>query len=354
MDKKFDDIVKSENEKVFKELSALCGHRLIVPYVGAGLSAFKFPLWDKFINDRKSCLGNRANGMNNIDAAEAIEKELGRDVFYKDIKTTYGGCIKKDDANWNKIKEDAKKQAVSFIPKLFHSPIITTNFDQVLEIVHDNIPVATPKNFEKKSKQAKQKGKRLLYKIHGCVSDEDNDFVFTRTKYESVYNDSEFEKSLLDFFLGFHFLFLGCSLEIDEPIRLWARQEDRMVMKHYAILECKKNATEEEINARRKELESKHIYPILYKNGNHEFVKITLEKLLSEKNANSDSEETFSIAKKLLDDENKRMVNIVMKTSTNDMEAIEKDKENLANEANKIYGNIYRNNSLKYNKTKRK
>ena len=38
----FDDIINysSENKKVFEELSGLCANKVIVPYIGTGLSAF--------------------------------------------------------------------------------------------------------------------------------------------------------------------------------------------------------------------------------------------------------------------------------------------------------------------------
>jgi hypothetical protein len=58
----FKDIMSfsPENEKVFEELSNLCINKMIVPYVGAGLSAFArylpifeghllFPTWEHLI-----------------------------------------------------------------------------------------------------------------------------------------------------------------------------------------------------------------------------------------------------------------------------------------------------------------
>lgn len=41
-----------ENQKTFDELVGLCIKGLIVPYIGAGMSAFRFPLWNKYINEK--------------------------------------------------------------------------------------------------------------------------------------------------------------------------------------------------------------------------------------------------------------------------------------------------------------
>ena len=205
----FDEIMNFDpkNEVVFEELFDLCINKKIVPYIGAGLSAFRFPIWDKYINEKKSCLGDKAKGMNNIDATEAIEKKLGKDVFYKHIQTTYGGDL--DDIEWECIIKKAEDkdngEAVSVIPKLFFGPIITTNFDRILEQIHRNISdfdVALPNNLNEKITQNKQK--RLLYKIHGCVSDKN--IVFTKRAYNSAYKrDSKLVQSLITLFQGFHF-----------------------------------------------------------------------------------------------------------------------------------------------------
>ena len=343
----FDEIMNYDapkNEGVFEELSAMCGHRKIVPYVGAGLSAFEFPLWDKFIRDLYKKYRNDKMPDDLMVAAGLIEEELGKDNFRKILKKTFG--VNRTTADWEEILNKAKSEAVSVIPKLFSAPIITTNFDQILEHIHKDIhdfDVALPKNLEEKITQARQERKRLLYKIHGCVFDDDENIVIAKNDYKKAYEENlDFIKSLENFFLGFHFLFLGCSLEKDKPIELWDSLKKRNVMRHYAILDCKK----EKIEERRKELEDMGIYPILFESGEFKSVKIILDKLLSEKKANSKK------AKELLDSENELLKILVKNTSDNDMEAIKKDKE-LTSEAKKFFGNISKNALLKYNKNRR-
>jgi len=125
-----------------------------------------------------------------------------------------------------------------------------------------------------------------LYKIHGCVSKKN--FVITKDQYEDTYGqaNSSFVKSLSSFFQGFHFLFLGCSLNIkisegtkDRPIELWENlQQKGSGMYHYAILECACGKDK----IRREELENIGIRPILYETGKYEAVQTILEKLRSE------------------------------------------------------------------------
>jgi tetratricopeptide (TPR) repeat protein len=277
-----------ENQKVFDELKVLCTRGLIVPYVGAGLSYFAgFPTWDSFINTYKKDIKNPDN-LNNIELADLIEQELDKEK----IHTTFGGNLSEN--KWLEIcnKAEFQNEAVSYIPKLFSSPIITTNFDKILEKIFKNkkseIPVAFPNNTEELEKVI-DKREQLIYKIHGCVSDPQN-IVLAKRKYDEVYSsDSPLVNSLSKFCQGFHFLFLGCSIILnqkegtkDYSIDLLEKIQKKSEMPHYAIIECKENATEDEIKARRKELENNHIFPILYKHKCYDSVKIILDAIYNE------------------------------------------------------------------------
>ena len=276
----------SENTKVFEELSALCINKKIVPYIGSGLSAFAgFPTWWNFLNPLyKECSREDIpKTMDFIVAANEIEQKIGKEEFYNKVYTAMGGST--TDSEWKKIIENAKSQAVSIIPELFFGTIVTTNFDQILEHIHKDIPdfdIAFPNHLEK-IEQIIQKRKRLLYKIHGCVSDVEN-IVFTKTKYNTVYrSNSELVKSLSELFQGFHFLFLGCSLDIkggtkDYPTDLWEQLYKKgSGMYHYAILPCDVS----ELEKRREELKKINIHPILFEVGKFESIKIILDALSS-------------------------------------------------------------------------
>jgi hypothetical protein len=287
----FNDIINysPENKKVFNELLKQCIKGEIVPYIGAGMSVFAgnipnlknrnlFPTWRGLLEVKyEKYFEGKELPKDLIDVAEDIEKEMGKENFYEYIRATMGGDLKEE---WSEILENSEKQAISYIPKLFRSPIVTTNFDQIIEKIYNNLPVAFPYHTEK-LKQAIDERKQLLYKIHGCVSDHRN-IVLARSKYDEVYrDDSPLVKSLSKFCKGFHFLFLGCSLNQDDySTILLMKSQEKSKMPHYAILPCEKDKMPD----RRIELEGRNIYPILYENtsGKHEEVKILLDKLLIE------------------------------------------------------------------------
>ncbi|MDR2579422.1 MAG: SIR2 family protein, partial [Fibromonadaceae bacterium] len=274
-----------ENEKVFEELSNLCINKKIVPYIGAGLSVFAgFKTWNKFINDEyEKCFPTqKPDNMDNIIAADKIEEKQGKDDFYENVRITFGGNL--NDAEWKYILNKAINQAISVIPTLFYGPIVTTNFDQIIEKIHNNnLPVVFPYNSEELEKAIHNR-KRIVYKIHGCVS-ESQKIVFTKNVYDKVYDDnSELVKSVSKFFQGFQFLFLGCSLGVtntkgdtkDYSMELWEKLQNSGTY-HFAILDC----TKEQLSVRRKELEERNIYPILFESGKLESIKIILDELLS-------------------------------------------------------------------------
>ena len=280
------DYDRSGNNKVFKSLLSRCKSGYAVPYVGAGLSVFAgMPSWYEFLNElREQCVEKSFSLDNPLEAADEIVKQLGETAFNKFFQRVFH--CNEDDGWWNRIILDNKvfNQAISIIPKLFQGPIITSNYDKIIEAVHDfKIEVALPDEI-KKLENTNDEVRHLLYKVHGCVSQPEK-IVFTGKSYECYYNNSSHVGILSKFFKRFNFVFLGCSLNLinkDKPIELWETLV-KSEQQHYAILPCSEN----DFDKRRKELESINIYPIFYPEGRHECVKIILEELLIEKEGDS-------------------------------------------------------------------
>ena len=292
----FEEIMKcaDSNHDNFEELVKLCAGDLVVPYIGAGFSRFAgFPLWkgclEKFISEY--CNDKTISTENLYDAADAIMEDLQSDKFNEIFHDTFGG--NKDNKWWEDtvIKKSAvrdeediqkKEQAVFYIPELFNGPIITTNFDQILEKIHNStLPVAFPNNIEEITNAIKHR-KHLIYKIHGCVS-KPNDIVFTGESYKKSYrSDSELVQKLSDFFKGVNFLFLGCGLDLsesgkDKPIELWEKLTNTG-MYHFAILEETDN-----LEDRQKELKEKNIKPIFFPKGKYDTIKTILFEIVKRK-----------------------------------------------------------------------
>lgn len=271
------------NTQVFNKLLSRCKNGYAVPYIGAGMSMFVgLPSWMQFLNQLKEQCHDKNFSLDNpLEAADEIEKQLGSAVFQDCLKKVFHH--EESDAWWSELleKHNVSNQAISIIPKLFYGPIITSNYDKVIESVHNQkIDIALPDEIEK-LENTNDEVKHLLYKVHGCVSQPEK-IVFTGKSYKNYYDSgSSHVKILSKFFKRFNLLFLGCSLNLnnkDKPIELWETLVSSG-QQHFAILPCAKNSQKK----RRKELEHINIYPIFYPEGRHECIKIILEELLIEK-----------------------------------------------------------------------
>ncbi|MBQ6727031.1 MAG: tetratricopeptide repeat protein [Bacteroidales bacterium] len=274
---------KNENARVFHNLLSRCKSGYAVPYIGAGLSMFVgLPLWNGFLSELKEqCKYKNFDLDNPLVAADEIERQLGSGTFYKYFQKVFHSD--KNDEWWKELikKNNISQQAVSVIPRLFHGPIITSNYDKVIEAVHNfNIEVALPDEV-KKLEDTNDEVKHLIYKVHGCVSQPEK-IVFTGKSYENYYGDNPNHVRILSkFFKRFNLVFMGCSVNLinkDKPIELWEKLVSSG-QQHYAILPC----AESDFDKRRKELKEFNIFPIFYPEGMHDCVKTILEGLLLEK-----------------------------------------------------------------------
>lgn len=289
-----EDILKiGNNRKNFNKLLNFYNSGYLIPYIGAGLSVFanklfnnKFYTWREYLN---SCYVNcynceLPNDANLYDIANKIETRMTVETFYANIQDTYGFYL--NDEEWKIILKDAENEAIFEIPKLFKGPIITTNFDQILEKLFTPIVRIFLPNNKEDINELKDTIKRRtpsIYKIHGCVRDI-NSIIFTGVSYDNAYkNKSDLVTTLSDFYSGFSFLFIGCSLlmskeGMDKPIELWTKLIDTK-MDHFAILEEPENMAK-----RYNELRKYHITPIFYPKGRHDLIKVLLSELLTRHN----------------------------------------------------------------------
>lgn len=281
------DYCAQDNRNVFHNLLSRCKSGYAVPYIGAGLSMFTgLPSWTGFLDMlRGQCPDKNFSLDNPLMAADVIEEQLGSTRFYEYFQKEFHHDMSDDWWRELLINYNVSNQAVSIIPRLFHGPVITSNYDKIIEAVHDfKIEVAKPEEI-KKLEYTNDEVKHLLYKVHGCISQPEK-VIFTGKSYEIYYSsNSSHVKILSKFFKRFNLLFLGCSLNMlnmDKPIELWETLVNSG-QQHYALLPC----AERDFENRRKELESINIYPIFYPVGKHECVRIILEELLIEKESDS-------------------------------------------------------------------
>lgn len=267
----FDDLCKDKRKENDK----------CIPFVGAGISGFAYPCWGKFLEE---C----ANKIHNIDkrqkildlikqnyeiAADEIQKVRGKAGLYADIERAFS--IKR----LNECSNIAE-QAVYLFPYLFNGPLLTTNYDKVLETVYHNygviLPVGHPSHSEMLLKHLIDH-LPMLYKFHGDVT-EPGSIILGKSSYDKAYQENA--PLIDDFKTGLnhkHLLFLGCSLESDRTVDL-IRKFALPGLTHYAILDC----NEEDIDKCIGELGDIGVRVILYPKGQYSCLKTILKKLLAE------------------------------------------------------------------------
>ena len=277
------------NKIIFNEIKDNLNN--IVPFVGAGLSAFAYPLWKKALEDLTAFINNK-NTREEIkalidkglleDAAQEIEDKRGKHNLANDLLSVFSA---------NKLEEEINslyKQNVYLLPYIFKGAIITTNYDLIIENVYRqvlndlNMPVLLPGKPELINQYLGQKNRPVIYKVHGEIQKKAIDYssiIFTKKQYDEKYTkDSQLVKELKKCFTNNIMLFLGCSLEKDRTLEV-LKMITKAGIDHYGIISCK----EDEMDERIKQLaEDYHIRVICYPDNKHEAVRIILEKLLED------------------------------------------------------------------------
>ncbi|NLI22205.1 MAG: hypothetical protein GX418_11760 [Clostridiales bacterium] len=284
----FDEIMafgKPANQLIFDQLRDEIKANIVTPFIGAGLSkSVGYPLWREalarlceFTEPKKRQAITEQIGIDPEYAADLIEASIGPRNMHQYIDRMFGGA---DGIN-------TRGHSIGLIPYLFPSQLVlTTNYDRVIERSYQQInnvimEWTIPSNLYHGRQLLAGVGLPGLYKVHGDVKAEYDDIVFSRASYNRHYNgDTEVTRALSAYYIGRRILFLGCSLQNDRTLRLLQTLATEGT-KHFAILD----EDTENVWDRRKELsESYGIDAILYPKGQHDCLKMILERLLEEQN----------------------------------------------------------------------
>ena len=270
----------------------------VIPFIGAGLSKpLGYPLWTEFLLEQSDYAGTRTE----------IEKWLKNNQYEEAAESLLSsrGGLRFGDAIAQKFGDEVLKQkpivdvAVNLVPFLSSGPVMTTNFDHVLEVVFEQskhaFAVKACGERVGAAVQALHTNQRLLIKLHGDCSDP-HDLVLTLAQYTAAYGSSvpsEVNLSrplprLLRLVLQNRpLLFLGCSLKDDRTVRVMhhvASEYPEVI--HYAVVEMPE---EGEVLQRDKFLSDHAIRPIWYPNREHESIRDVLEHLISQARARATS-----------------------------------------------------------------
>ena len=251
----------------------------LVPFVGAGLSIPSgYPSWTVFLHRvrRESTISE-----DDLDALLTV----GR---YEDAAQCLADAL---GAGFNEILENCfavrrtVSGAVGLLPYLFTGPVITTNFDTVLERVYD----AAEQPFSiilsgvesKRYRITSREHPHLLLKLHG-QADTCQGRVLTTHEYDTHYADDATLKNIVKLLYDQNqFLFLGCSLGVDRLLKACKEHVADVghdnLPKHYAFLSAPESYRDRV--ARKSQLADCHIYPIWYSGDHDESITALLIKL---------------------------------------------------------------------------
>lgn len=234
------DVLKDRiNKQRYGELLAAVKAQQVVPFIGSGMSSPSgMPLWSGFLRDLQKVSTMPLADLDALlaagqyeEAAERLLVAMPMHLFNERLEQTFLART---------ISEIAG--SVRFIPEIFDDTFITTNFDNVLELVSH----ANDQPFEEILKGAsieqfrmmRGRGKRCLLKVHGDHMNPQGR-VLTRAEYDAAYGPGCAARTELQYVFGSEpLLFLGCSLYEDRTMQLLKEvvTADPNTPKNYAFM----------------------------------------------------------------------------------------------------------------------
>jgi hypothetical protein len=259
----------------------------LVPFLGAGLStAFGFKDWKNLLlhaappriapRVQKQLASSDYEG-----AAETLLRELGADGFQNMVAASAG------DSNLESF--DLRTGTVSLLPLLASGPVITTNFDRVLERAFEvnGAPFESIISGPRPDLivDALHGNRRVLIKLHGDWQDRVGR-TFAKSDYTANYGKAEPKKKRLLLagvegllFSSRSLLFIGASLGPDRTVDLLREVQERYAgIRHFAIMAVPKTA--KAFDEKEKHLRSCGVLPLWYRADNAKEHVQKVEKLV--------------------------------------------------------------------------
>lgn len=263
----------------FLKLSEAFQRGAVTPFVGAGLSIPSgYPGWTAFLRQQRE---------HTLLAEDAFEALLQHGE-YEDAAQRLADCLR---AGFNEAVENAYgctrelAGCVQYLPYVFNTSVITTNFDDVLKRSYENAGNAFTEtlsgNDAVELARILGEGRRILLKLHG-TSTTPRGRILTTSEYDRQYGDAGGLQRVVAAICTRTLLFMGCSLSSDRTVtaikaHVAANGHDN-IPRHYASLP--EPGTPEAKAERRDQLLDCNIYPIWYPADAHdESVEAFLTKL---------------------------------------------------------------------------
>jgi hypothetical protein len=260
----------------------------IIPFVGAGMSAeFGAPMWGDFLelaaatDEDRAAVRRLVKGGKYEEAAQHLDAGPHRDRFRTLVTEKLDVAV-----------PAAKRTTgpLSLLPLLTTGPVITTNFDRVLEAFYE----AAGRPFGEDAwiagrkatpiLEAVQQNRHALIKLHGDVRDAST-FTFTALEYDESYGSLERgTRGVLTqlgnvIYTNRPLLFLGCSLENDRTLAVLQQvAAQNPYLTHYAVLAAPTTAAG--LEQRREALARAGIVPLWFTPGDFKQIAVLLDRLV--------------------------------------------------------------------------
>ena len=265
----------------------------VIPFVGAGISASvrlpgeppRFPQWGELLRSLASDFAFEAEvgqllTKGDYEGAASVIDQKRPNVLTRSIRNKFD--IKIDEAQ-------VLQGPVSYLPFLANGPVITTNYDYVLERAFE----AAGRSFERiisgpladSTVAAVHGNERALIKIHGDCR-ESTFRVLTVEDYERAYGSMKAAVSRADIgsltwllFTNRPLLFLGCSLAQDRTVlALSSIRQQLPGLSHFAVLAAEQSP--DAWQERRQRLEALGIQVLWFMPGKFEEIEGLLGEIL--------------------------------------------------------------------------
>jgi hypothetical protein len=261
----------------------------LVPFLGAGLSTpYKLKNWRDLLLSAASpglapAIKEKLDGNDYEGAAEALLQELGADGFQNMVAASAG------DTNIEPF--DFRTGTVSLLPLLASGPVVTTNFDRVLERAFEahGAPFESVISGPRPDLivDALHGNRRVLIKLHGDWQDRVGR-TFAKSDYDANYGEGQPERKreLLEgverlLFSSRSLLFIGASLGPDRTVKLLQEvHKEYAGIRHFAIVKAPTDP--KEFDEREKHFRTCGVLPLWYHAERAEDHASQVEKLVAE------------------------------------------------------------------------
>ena len=255
----------SANGDRYLDLQHAILRQQVVPFVGSGMSVPSgLPMWAAFLMEKLAyaqCspaeLKSLIDSSSFEEAADLLEGGMSKRLLAERI-----------EHDLRIVNPSVIDGAVCLLPGLFTNLVITTNLDEVLELLYQSCDTSFEYILSGREiadyRQLKSPNDRFLLKLHGDYRNR-NGQVLVSAEYEEAYGPgSTVREELTNIYRNHSLLFMGCSLGPDRTIRLIEEvaTADANMPKHYAFLE--KPQDDSERIDRENFLTDRGIYPIWY------------------------------------------------------------------------------------------